>query len=80
MTNWPTRHIKLWSPQLEWQERSDGSILIWRKDPLGPYPEKITERFAHWATVDPGRAWMAERDEQGAWRKLAYGEAMARIR
>ncbi len=80
MTNWPTRHIKLWSPQLEWQERSDGSILIWRRDPLGPYPDKITERFSHWATVDPGRTWMAERDEQGAWRKLAYGEAMARIR
>jgi len=74
------RDIKLWSPELEWQERSDGSILIWRNDALGPYPDKITERFAHWAATTPDRIWMAERDDQGGWRQLSYGEAMARIR
>ena len=80
MTTRDMRDIKLWSPKLEWQERSDGSILIWREDPLGPYPGKITERFAHWAETAPDRIWMAERDEHDGWRKLSYGEAMARIR
>ncbi len=80
MTTRHMRDIKLWSPELEWQERSDGSILIWRNDTLGPYPDKITERFAHWAVTVPDRIWMAERDDQGGWRNLSYGEAMARIR
>ncbi|MBW8283487.1 MAG: feruloyl-CoA synthase [Rhizobium sp.] len=80
MTTRHMRDIKLWSPRLEWQERSDGSILIWREDPLGAYPDKITERFAHWAETAPDRIWMAERDEHDGWRKLSYGEAMARIR
>ncbi|MHB0952919.1 MAG: feruloyl-CoA synthase [Allorhizobium sp.] len=80
MTTRHIRDIKLWSPKLEWQGRSDGSILIWRNDALGPYPDKITERFAHWAATASDRTWMAERDEHGSWRKLSYGEAMARIR
>ncbi|MBW8300348.1 MAG: feruloyl-CoA synthase [Hydrogenophaga sp.] len=79
MTTRHMRAIKLWSPRLEWQERPDGSILIWRSDALGPYPDKITERFVHWAETVPERTWMAERDEHGGWRKLSYGEAMARI-
>lgn len=79
MTTRHMRAIKLWSPRLEWQERPDGSILIWRSDALGPYPDKITERFVHWAETAPERTWMAERDEHGGWRKLSYGEAMARI-
>lgn len=80
MTTRHMRAIKLWSPRLEWQERPDGSILIWRSDALGPYPDKITERFAHWAETVPDRTWMAERDGQGGWSKLSYGEAMVRIR
>lgn len=80
MTERHKRDIKLWSPQLEWQERTDGSILIWRSDALGPYPDSMTERFGHWAGTAPDRIWMAERDEAGGWSRLAYGEAMARIR
>lgn len=80
MTTRHMRAIKLWSPKLEWQERPDGSILIWRCDALGPYPDKITERFLHWAETASDRTWMAERDEHGSWSKLSYGEALARIR
>ncbi len=80
MTTRQMRAIKLWSPELDWQERPDGSILIWRSDQLGPYPDKITERFVHWAEKAPDRTWMAERGEHGSWRTLSYGEAMARIR
>ncbi|MBR0557424.1 feruloyl-CoA synthase [Ciceribacter sp. L1K23] len=72
--------IKVWSPQLQWEKRDDGCYVIWRVDPLGPHPDKITERMVHWATVDPNRIWMAERDDAGGWRKLSYGEALRQIR
>ena len=74
------RDVKLWSPHIEWTERDDGSILVWRTDPLGPHPDKINERLVHWAGIDPGRTWMAERGGNGAWVRVSYGECLARVR
>lgn len=70
------RDVKLWSPTIEWTERDDGSILVWRADPLQPHPERITERLVHWAEVDPDRTWMAERQDGGDWRRVSYAEAV----
>lgn len=74
------RDVKLWSPHIEWTERDDGSILVWRTDPLGPHPDKINERLVHWAATDPDRVWMAERGEDGAWVRVSYGACLARVR
>src|SRR5690606_21592181 len=68
--------VKLWSPILDWETRPDGTILIWRKDELGPYPDKINERLIHWAKVAPDRPWMAQRVEGGGWGKATYAEAL----
>jgi feruloyl-CoA synthase len=35
--------------------RSDGSMLIDSCEPLGNYPERITDRLEYWATIDPER-------------------------
>lgn len=71
--------VKLWSPVLDWETRSDGSILIWRKDELGPYPAKLNERLVYWATNHPDRTWMAQRND-GDWRRLTYGEGLDQVR
>lgn len=80
MTGKAVRDVELWAPVLEWETRQDGTVLIWRKDPLKPYPAKLNERLVHWASVAPDRPWMAERREDGGWRKISYGEALDRIR
>ena len=72
--------VKLWSPILDWETRPDGTILIWRKDELGPYPDKMNERLIHWAKVDPDRPWMAQRMDGGEWRKASYAEALDKVR
>lgn len=72
--------VKLWSPKLGWKTRSDGTILIWREDELGPYPDKINERLVHWAEVTPDHPWMAQRQPDGQWRKITYAEALQKIR
>jgi feruloyl-CoA synthase len=74
------RDVRLWTPQVESLERPDGSILVWRGDPLGPYPDRITERLVHWARHAPDRTWIAQRSAQGDWRHVAYGEALLVIR
>lgn len=67
-------------PVLHRQIRTDSSELIWQEGELPAAPRCITERFLHWAVVDPDRLWMAERDGQGGWRRMSYGEAAGQIR
>jgi len=74
------RDVKLWSPTIEWTERDDGTILVWRADPLQPHPDTITDRLLHWAGTDPDRTWMAERQDGGDWRRVSYGEALRSVR
>lgn len=73
------REVRVWTPDLEWEEREDGSWLIWRRDPLGDYPERLTDRIDHWAHHAPDRTWMAERDGDG-WRRVTYAEMRATVR
>lgn len=72
--------VKLWSPNLTWEERPNGEIHVWRQDQLGPYPEKINERLVHWALATPARTWMADRQGREAWRKVNYAEALDSVR
>jgi feruloyl-CoA synthase len=71
--------VKTWSPKVRHETRADGTMLVWREDPLGPYPDKVTERLVHWAAVAPDRPWMAERDGDG-WRTVSYAECLATVR
>jgi feruloyl-CoA synthase len=48
--------------------------------PLGPYPEKLTERLDAWAAEAPDRTFLAERDSSGEWRRLSYAEVRTRVR
>lgn len=74
------RDAKLWSPALSWETRPNGEVLVWREDPLGPYPDKINERLVHWAKVAPDRIWMADREGAEAWSTVTYAEALERVR
>ncbi|MGK9053724.1 feruloyl-CoA synthase [Neorhizobium petrolearium] len=80
MTGKPVRDVKLWSPVVGWEERPNGEFLVWREDPLGPYPGKINERLVHWAKVAPDRTWMADREGTGEWSKVSYAEALDKVR
>ncbi len=68
------REVALWQPKVMSEARSDGSLLVWRDDALGDYPERLSDRILHWADVRPDQTWMAERDARGDWIKVSYGE------
>lgn len=80
MTEKSVRSVKLWSPLLDWEVRPDASVLVWRKDPLGDYAAKINDRLVHWAETAPDRTWMAERADDGGWRRVCYAEALDKVR
>ena len=73
------RQVDVWKPELAMKERPDGSILVWREDPLGAYPGHLSERIAHWAAATPDQTWMAERGPDGDWIKVSYAELMQQI-
>ena len=79
MNDTKLREVSVWTPDLAWEEREDGSWLIWRRDPLGDYPDRLTDKIDHWADRAPDRTWMAERDGDG-WRRVTYGEMRETVR
>lgn len=65
---------------LQTETRHDGTILIRQAAAIAAYPRCMTERFLHWADLDPDRLWMAERSADGEWRRVTYGEGATAIR
>lgn len=76
----PVRKVRLGSLEPLIERRSDGTIYMTCKEPLAPYPAKITERLDYWAAQTPDRVFMAERDAAGNWRKVTYAETLSLAR
>ena len=61
------------------REDRGGVTYLRAERPLGPYPERMTDRLRHWAEQAPDRTWMAQRapaaDGLGPWRHISYAQA-----
>ncbi|HEX3141859.1 MAG TPA: AMP-binding protein, partial [Rhizobacter sp.] len=65
--------------------RADGSQVLRSTEPLGAYPERITDRLEQWANEVPDRTFVAKRvksveGQGGDWRRISYAEMLARAR
>ena len=76
----PLRPVRLGPASVEVERKPDGTILLRSPRALDPYPEKLTERLAHWGEAAPERIFLAQRDRTGAWRSVTYGAAFASVR
>jgi len=78
----PVRAVPLGAADVEIERRADGAMLLRSPHPLSAYPEKLTERLAHWARQAPARTFIAQREggAGGDWRRLNYGDAYRRVR
>jgi feruloyl-CoA synthase len=76
----PVRQVPLGNADVCVERRADGAILLRSPHPLGAYPARLTDRLVHWAGAAPEREFLAQRDESGGWRRLAYAQAYARVR
>lgn len=68
------REVQVWKPRVRWEDRPDGTRVIWQEDALAPYATRLSDRILHWAAEAPDRTWMAERDGQGDWRRVSYAQ------
>ena len=76
----PLRPVRLGPASVDVERKPDGTILLRSPRALEPYPEKLTERLAHWGEAAPERIFLAQRDRTGAWRSVTYGVAFASVR
>jgi feruloyl-CoA synthase len=64
----------------DFETRPDGTVIVRSTEPLGPYPQRITDRFLHWAATEPDRTLVAKRVDGGDWRRVSYAEALRAAR
>ncbi len=77
--NAPIRPFAMGDCRATLERRGDGALLVRNVHPLGPWPDKLTQRLEHWARVAPDRVWLAGR-ENGEWRRITYGQALTNAR
>ncbi|HZD88782.1 MAG TPA: feruloyl-CoA synthase [Pseudolabrys sp.] len=71
-----TRRVTLGPQDVTVTRRADGSLLLRSPQPLGAYPEKLTERLEFWAAETPAQPFFAQRDVNGDWRTVTYEQAL----
>jgi feruloyl-CoA synthase len=76
----PVRQVSFPPADVECSTRPDGSLVVRPLHPLGPYPDKLTERLDHWAVHAPHRVFLAERGPNGEWRTATYAQMRASAR
>ena len=65
---------------LDIERRADGVLVLRSPYPLREYPRCLSEHLERWARQAPDRTFIAQREGQGGWRHLTYGQALAGAR
>ncbi|MCW9044706.1 MAG: AMP-binding protein, partial [Alphaproteobacteria bacterium] len=60
--------------EVDVEKLSDGGMILRSPMPLKPYGNSLGEFIRHWSSVAPNRDFLAERNEDGGWRKVTWGE------
>jgi len=76
----PIRRIALGRGRAILERDAHGAMRMRTSTPLGPYPDKLTERLARFAREAPERTLFAKRDASGQWRRLSYAGALEAAR
>ena len=61
-------------------KRADGSMVWTSPQPLGEFPDNLCRLLHHWAENAPERIFLAERQDDGSWRRIDYRGALHAVR
>src|SRR4051812_44621219 len=67
-------------PAVTVTRRADGTMLLQSPMPLAPYERCIGEYLERWAAEADDRAFLQERNADGAWQGVTYAQALAKVR
>jgi feruloyl-CoA synthase len=69
------RPVPMYLRDAIFEPRPDESPLMCMREPLEPYPGRLTERLEYWAALAPDRVFLARRVGEG-WRSVSYVQAL----
>ncbi len=73
------RAVRLGAADAVVERKADGTVLMRSGRPLPPYHDALSEPLAKWARAKPEHVFLAQRDENDAWRKLGYADVLDRV-
>ncbi|MGF6702138.1 feruloyl-CoA synthase [Paraburkholderia sp. MM5496-R1] len=73
------RSVAIGAPSSRIEKRGDCWYLE-TLEPLGPFPERFTDRLLSGARAHPDRLLVARRDAGGAWQGITYAQMLERAR
>src|SRR5690606_23629633 len=76
----PFLHLELATPRIRRTPLPGGGFLLESEDALGDYDAHIGLLLQRQAQAQPDGLFLAERDGNGGWRKVTYGQAWAYAR
>ncbi|MCI2261062.1 feruloyl-CoA synthase [Xanthomonas indica] len=74
------RPVGLSHADTEVHRDADGVLRLRAREPLAPLPRHLLQRLQHWALHTPDATFVAQRDEEGQWRRLSYAQMLERTR
>ena len=82
----PFRPLEFGVTRVTLRDGVPGTHYVVADQPLAEFPQRLTDRFAHWAHNTPERTWMARRapgvngGPSGDWQHVTYGQAWEKTR
>ncbi|MGB9150448.1 MAG: feruloyl-CoA synthase [Burkholderiales bacterium] len=67
-------------PAVVVDRREDGSMILRSPQALQNHARCVGEYLEHWANLTPQQKFLQERDAQGHWQGVTYGEAREQVR
>jgi feruloyl-CoA synthase len=77
------RPVRILDNRTEARPGPDGVLYLQSRFPLGPYPERLTDKLDYWAGTAPDRVFLADRyGDPGidGWRTITFAETRERAR
>ena len=80
MSDAPRASLEFAPARVEVEALSGGGFILRSPVKLEPYASNLCEYLTDWAEKTPERTFLAERDGEGGWRRIPYGEALQLVR
>ena len=77
MNKAPLANLNFAPAGVEIQNLEDGGMILKSPLKLQSYPKSLGRVLRHWAEKTPDHVFLAERNVEGGWRTVSYGEPAA---
>ena len=75
------RSVALGPKNIEVLARDNGYTYVRSPEPLGSFPDRLTDKLIYWAGQAPERTYIAQREPgHGPWRRISYAQALQAAR